>query len=80
MFRLCKTAIIIWLRISEVHKEGSHVAVTIHSIIKLTGEISSLLKIFVEIPFWKRFMYFCNTKPDDGCNFVDLLNKVLCVD
>jgi len=43
MFGLCKTAIIIWLRISEVHKGGNHVAITIHSLINLKGEISSLL-------------------------------------
>jgi hypothetical protein len=51
-FSLCKTAII-GLLIAEVHHEGSHVAVTIHLIIKLTGESSLLHKIFVEITFWK---------------------------
>jgi hypothetical protein len=54
MFRLCNT-FIISLGFSEVRKEGNRTAVAIHWIIKLTEEISSLHKVFVQITFGENF-------------------------
>jgi hypothetical protein len=47
MLRLCKTTII-RLRISELRKEGIYIAIDIHSIVKLTGDNSSLNNMLVE--------------------------------
>ena len=34
---------------SEVRNEGYHINIAIHSVVKLTGEISSLHRMFVDI-------------------------------
>jgi hypothetical protein len=62
MLRLCKTTII-RLRISELRKEGIYIAIAIHSIVKLTSDISSLNNMLVEITFGKHsyITYYCKT-------------------
>jgi len=46
------------LHMSEVRKEGNHI--NIHSVVKLTGEISSLHRMFVEITVISRNKKFAH--------------------
>lgn len=59
MFQLIVTTTM-ELRILEVRKERNHTAVAIRSIIKHTGEVLALRKIFVEVAFGKRL--YCMPK------------------
>jgi hypothetical protein len=48
------------LHMSEVRKEGKHINVAIHSVVKLTGEISSSHRMFVEITVISRNTIFAH--------------------
>jgi len=43
------------LRILEMLKEANHIAIVTHSIVKRTGEFSSLNKIFCRNRMWETF-------------------------
>lgn len=53
LLQLCKTTIMRF-HISEMHKQGNHIAISLHSIIKFRGKILSSYKIFVEITCGKQ--------------------------
>jgi len=48
------------LRMSEVRNEGNHINIAIHSVVKLTGEISSMHRMFVEITVISRNTKFAH--------------------
>ena len=54
MFRLWQISINM-LRILEMLKEANHIAIVTHSIVKRTGEFSSLNKIFCRNRMWETF-------------------------
>ena len=45
---------------SKVCKEGTHINIALHSVMKLTGEISSFHRIFVEITVLSRNRKFAH--------------------